>query len=558
MDTPDDAGTKKFRCGLCGSRFGRVYELKRHEASHRGPPSHVCSICGAAFARRDALARHERSGQGCKANKNRPKKPAIRPGRTLVVAAHSEPRFLLLPLPKNLNKLLGLYTEKCYIHHPILHVPTLLDSFQRVVGTPQERADYGSAGLCPVVAQAILWNATKIAEDEAAMDLWGSACWANLLAWAAHLGLEPSADAGLDEDAVESSPGIVPGLKFEGDRETSVDGSASSDPASSQQKNFTSDDYYRFMRAACIAGNVQFAMGRGSNAARLLTWLIKAHRAGAFGSESQDACTADSKGGWTTERDPENLATWIDAEERARVGVWLAAWDSVAAELQGTKVTLASGGYLLFDGEIRCGELGGGLEAEAVEVLEPGFYGSLPLPCPEDLFEALPSCVDGGAAASWPDHPEFEHLQAWKPIPFSVALEWGDLPYGSPARRKSLNLLYGNFWKNGYTCNRIIVSVMQARLVRYREFCLARGFKLNEPPGGWSTEEAVAREMRDSLVLQFKDAWDAWPVEIKEAEDLADGEALRRMAADAWGARLAPSMSVGCFASGAFLIFFGL
>ncbi|KAI9006462.1 hypothetical protein DFJ74DRAFT_599846, partial [Hyaloraphidium curvatum] len=56
-----------FSCPRCPNlAFGRVYELRRHQATAHGeggaPPArtHVCPDCGSSFNRADALKRHRR------------------------------------------------------------------------------------------------------------------------------------------------------------------------------------------------------------------------------------------------------------------------------------------------------------------------------------------------------------------------------------------------------------------------------------------------------------------------------------------------------------------
>lgn len=41
---------KKFRCSLCSETFGRVYELRRHQAIHTDNRAFVCDKCGSGFA----------------------------------------------------------------------------------------------------------------------------------------------------------------------------------------------------------------------------------------------------------------------------------------------------------------------------------------------------------------------------------------------------------------------------------------------------------------------------------------------------------------------------
>ncbi|KAI8602495.1 hypothetical protein EDD21DRAFT_303641 [Dissophora ornata] len=48
-----------FRCELCpGESFGRIHDLKRHQASKHRDITWPCEFCSRPFVRRDALLRH--------------------------------------------------------------------------------------------------------------------------------------------------------------------------------------------------------------------------------------------------------------------------------------------------------------------------------------------------------------------------------------------------------------------------------------------------------------------------------------------------------------------
>ncbi|KAI9020553.1 hypothetical protein DFJ74DRAFT_757078 [Hyaloraphidium curvatum] len=679
---------KKFRCDQCGEKFGRIYELRRHNAIHQNDKSHVCDRCGIGFARKDALIRHMRSAQGscqrraqsgglaAKSPKRiksetsfaepspgpdtyqiqmpkdshrhaepeleygspaqqeyyaaqpdyhvpspdyhvpqpeyhvpqpeyeieisqpvraayppqAPAPPASAFGRRHSLAAsyassptlHSpgtapspsmnagrnaapapvagqpgsyfepldqqpysfQPQpssqaalkalvlplgpspvpavlapsptpsasslggpFALLPLPSNLESLLELYLQHGWIHAPVIHVATVFRKLRRLSATPQTREDYDGVGMCPVLAQGIMWTAVRLAEDDREVERWGAACWRNIEAWAQRLGL-------------------VPGTR--------------ADPKLGAERR--TEECLAFMRAGVVAGNVPIALGRVSDATRLREWCITAHRAAAFGSSVRDAAVPDGAGGWTTARDPKDLAAWIEAEERARTHGFLLLWDAVASDLQSVKGTLVNGGYVLRGGEIRCAERSGADDRDAR--IEPGAYNNVPLPCSDYLFEQLsPAPSNPKEVDEWLRRDAASGgIIKWTPIPYGEAATWGDLPYGSGRRKRLLNFFYGNFLRNGYTCNVVVSSVIAVRLVQLREFCLLKGYRLNDLPTGWSADEARAREMRDKLVLQIKDLWENLPTEVREADEEGDGAKLREIAARWWGPKFEVSI----------------
>lgn len=413
----------------------------------------------------------------------------------------SQGPFELLPIPHDLEHLLDLYAENGWIHHPILHLPTMIHRLYLLCNTSQTLEDYQSLGLCPVTMQAVMWTAVRLAEDQQRVELWGKVCWDNLTAWSQRLGLDPGGDP------------------------------SQADP----------DDLYAFVRAGVVAGNVAIALGRVSDALKLRETCIRAHRASKFGTNPKDACISDGVGGWTCRRDPGDLAGWIAAEERARTSAWLILWDSTASDVQGTRVTFVSGGYVLRGGEIKCAERTGELGDEH---LEPGHYFNASIPCPDYLFEQLPP-----APTNQYEREEWLRRDAaqggiirWVPVPYGEVNGWMDLPYGSSRRKKMISLFYGSMLRNGYTRSCTVASGMQVRFVQYREFCRAKGYKLNDLPVGWSKDETRAREMRDGLVLLLKDAWEGLPAEVREADEEGDGAKLKELSRRWWGPKFEVSL----------------
>lgn len=411
--------------------------------------------------------------------------------------------FALVPLPKNMAPLFELYSQHGWIHHPIIHLPTLFHRLHLLSATPQSAADYAELELCPVTVQAVLWTTFRLAEHDEAVERWGAACWSNITMWAASLGIGPG----------------------------------------SQPSDATPEEFVAFVQAGVIAGNVCLALGKYSDATWLRESSIRAHRAAKFGSSPKDSCIPDGSGGWTTRRDSRDLSAWIAAEERARAGSWLILWDSTASDVQGTRGTMVGGGYVLRDGEIRCVERSG---YTGEEHLEPGHYHNVPLPCPDFLFEQLPP-----APTNAKERDEWLRRDAasggiikWITIPYGEAINWVDLPYGSARRKKMLGVLIGGFLRSGYVRNCITNSGLQIRLVQYREYCRSRGFKLNDLPMGWAKDETRAREMRDSLVLQLRDIWENLPPEVREADEEGNGEKLKELATRWWGSKYDASMFV--------------
>jgi hypothetical protein len=407
-----------------------------------------------------------------------------------------------------------------WLHTPFHHLPTLFAKLERVAGTQQTRADYTAAGLCPVLAQAVIFTAARLGENDAMVDLWGTACWANLLAWASRLGLEPN-------DVSGSSNGTEHGQSA-----GSLDDSQSSNAGDvTQTVTAPPEELYRFRSAGGTAAAALIALGRATAASRLREWSIRAHRLGAVGSDLREGCVRAVDGSWTTTRNPDDLAGWIDAEEKVRVALWLATWDGGASESQGTKITMLRCGYILRGGEIRCSERGGNIEDEAEEAFEQGYYGNLPLPCPDVLFDSLPAAYD---AATWRLHPAYEQVTRWTPIPFQTAQEFMHLPYGSPERLAITATLFGTFFETGVAFQGVLLSGLQGRLARYREFCLARGFAISEPPEGWAEEEQEARRMREELILEFDDMRLAVPAELVDVDERGDGAAVLNLSRNHW------------------------
>lgn len=438
--------------------------------------------------------------------------------------APAEPRFLLLPLPADLGALLDNYwVHRGWAQHAIYHFPTFRARLELLAGTKQDRSDYLAANVCPVFAQAIMWTAAKLAEDDGAVEIWGSACWANIVAWATRLGLETPVDAGPKAEAgtpvLTAAPAAAPAQQF---------------PLPGP------DDYYRFIRASLVCSYILLALGRGVAALRLREWCIRAHRAAFFGTDPTDAILSDGKGGWVSQRDPDDLAAWIYAEEKARAHAWLQLWDTLSAELQGVVPTMVSNGYILHGGEIRGSERAS-IDLEAEQTFEPGTYGSVALPCSDLLFVSLPSATEPNE--TWLEHDMYPNVLAWTPIPVSEAQTWLRLPVGSPARANAVSQLLGNtFYDPGFSMWTSVAMSFRVDLTRYRDFCYARGFKLNAPPIGWDPDSVKARELHDGLVVQLKDMWDTLPQEVKAADEKADVVSLVKIGSEYWSSSLAVHM----------------
>jgi len=54
----DIDGVMKFRCGVCGVLFARIWHLRRHIKLHYGYKPHACPSCPKTFARAEHLRKH--------------------------------------------------------------------------------------------------------------------------------------------------------------------------------------------------------------------------------------------------------------------------------------------------------------------------------------------------------------------------------------------------------------------------------------------------------------------------------------------------------------------
>lgn len=474
---------------------------------------HVCNDCGTTFGRRDGLLRHQRASNGTcrdKARSARQIKHAAAAGLMgLGIAAPApgaEPRFLIIPLPPNVDALFDVYSKHAWVQHPLFHAATFHSGVKSLIGTKQERSDYLALDLCPVLTQAVIWTGAKLQADDAAAELWGSVCWANVVAWASRLGLD-----------VFSKDESVPGTGLQ-------------DPPPSP------NDYYRFLRVGVVLVHVLLMLGRAVAAVRLREWYTRAHRLAGFGIDPLDGCVPDGEGGWTAARDPEDLASFIYAEERSRTNMQVIFYDALLAELQGVKPTTFCTGYLLRSGEIRCSDRGGDPEAETVETFEEGTYGNVAMPCPDSLWEMLPVASEIGDG--WHRHPAFALAEQWKPVPLSETWAWMDLSYDSEERNAKVELLFGDCLRRGFIYWLGCVMPTLTMLVRYRDHCLVRGFKLNDPPQEQGPDADIARKLRDSLVLQFRDIWERLPGDLVTCDDAADARTLLEIGATSWSPRL--------------------
>lgn len=504
--------TKSFVCSTCDQSFLRIYELKRHIATH-SDAKFECSDCGTMFNRKDALLRHQRASNGncrSKGRASRQIKHAAAAGLMGLAAstpALAEPRFLILPLPANWEALLDYYFQHGWHQHPVFHIETFRSRVKKLAATKQERSDYLALDLCPVLVQAVFWTAVKLTESNS-QELWGAACWANMVAWAARLGLEDFATDALEETGTPNAA-MSPG----------------SGSHVGQEPVPTASDYYRFVRTGVVLVHVLLTLGRAVATVRLREWYTRAHRLAGFGTDPADLG-----------RDPTDLAAWIHAEERSRASIFVILYDGLLTELQGVKPTTFSSGYLLRAGEIRCSDRGSDAEAEAVETFEQGTYGNIAMPCSDSLWELLPVAADIGDG--WVNHPLSVATQQWRPVLLRETWTWMDLPYGSEERRFAVDRLFGDCLSKGFIFWLGCVMPTLTSLVRYRDHCLVRGFKLNDPPSDFEPDAVKARAMRDSLVLQFRDIWEALPPEILECDESADAKRLYELGASAWSPRL--------------------
>ena len=54
----DVDGVMKFKCGVCGTLFARIWHLRRHIKLHYGYKPHACPSCPKTFARAEHLRKH--------------------------------------------------------------------------------------------------------------------------------------------------------------------------------------------------------------------------------------------------------------------------------------------------------------------------------------------------------------------------------------------------------------------------------------------------------------------------------------------------------------------
>lgn len=62
--------SKVHMCSLCGRKFARRYDMKRHEERHDKEKKFVCQVCGEAFDRKYKLFEHRKANH----IKRRPRK----------------------------------------------------------------------------------------------------------------------------------------------------------------------------------------------------------------------------------------------------------------------------------------------------------------------------------------------------------------------------------------------------------------------------------------------------------------------------------------------------
>jgi len=172
----------------------------------------------------------------------------------------------------------------------------------------------------------------------------------------------------------------------------------------------------------------------------------------------------------------------------------------------------------------------------------PGNYYSVPVPCPDMLFESLPPAPESEVQVrTWlAMMPECK--TKFNPLPYGQVVGWPDLPLGSIERKRLLTMVYGRILENGYSRSSIVIGAALERLLYYRDFCRVRSYPLNTPPLGTSQDEVDARALRDKLALQFRDIFCSFPEVIRTADAVGDAGALRQMAIQHWGERCAFSL----------------
>lgn len=408
-------------------------------------------------------------------------------------SAHLEPR---LPPWEELSDLLDGYELRLWVLVSVHHLPTLRRRLARLVETTsQTLADYAACNLCPHTVRAVLWGAYTVLDRREEAAVWGDACRTGLLEWAARLGL------------------------FE-------------DPATS---TIPAADMFSFVKAGVIALLPHYLSDLSEEGAKLKQLLITAHRLARFGSEVADKCylsksEVGAEDGLQQQqpkpqppflivgRDALDLTAWIDAEERVRASCQLLSFAQETAYMQGIPCSVHSGGY------------------ETSRGFVAGFYNDSALPCPDLLFRGLPSVPETEEEIlAWYRLDPYS-AAAYTPLSYGDAVSWPDLPAGSLQRKRMVQLLFGNYFQNGYSRNMVVFKgATLARLVTYRDFVKVREWKLHDPPQGQTPDEMRARAMYDGIMLQIADFFQHLPEPIRTADSLGDGIAMRKIAAQYWG-----------------------